>query len=94
MVAINAVELVAGGQAEHVTVLSGGTAVNPGSVSWALDANLGALSLSPDATGYNFQAPVGMPATKGNAVATDTANGATSAIPVVVSVSPLSFESP
>lgn len=94
MAAIIAIELVAGGAAEHVTVLSSNAAVSPSNVSWVLDANLNALSVTPDATGFNFAAPVGMPPTAGNAVATDITNGATSEIPIVVSINALTFQSP
>jgi len=94
MPAITSIELVAGAAAVHVTVDSQNVALAPGAVSWVVDANLQAVIITPDATGFNFQAPVGMPATNGNATATDTANGAVGVIPVIVSIAPLTFASP
>ena len=94
MPAITAIELTAGGATEHVIVDSLSVPVAPSAISWVMDANLAAILVTADSTGFLFSAPVGMPATQGNATATDTANGAVGVIPVIVSIAPLTFTSP
>lgn len=104
MASINTLTLTAGAAAVHVTVDYLGSPVSPQSIDWDLDPSLQALSVVPDATGFNFSAPAGMVPTPqpgagivpvtGNAMATDLSNGATANLAVLVTIAVLTFTSP
>lgn len=104
MAEIITLALVSGGPAVHVTVDYEAAGVSPEDISWTLDANLSAISVTADSSGFNFAAPSGMvpaptgatpaPQVMGNATALDTSNGAVGVLAVVVTLAPLTFSSP
>lgn len=95
MSAVIAITLFAGGAPVHVTVEQNSMTQTPFNISWALDDVLMPVAVIADSTGFNFSAPVGMPAVaKANAVASNSAGGGVGTLIVEVSVAPLTFTSP
>lgn len=81
----------------HVSVQDqAGDPIPPGDITWALDAALAGVTVTPDATGFNFSAPTGTGDETGPAVATYTPNGVTGSLGITVQivVSALQFVSP
>lgn len=91
---IGAISLVAGGSAVHVTVDQASVPQSPFSISWTLDGVLSPVSVTPDSTGFNFQAPAGMPPCQANAVALNANGGGVGTLIVTVTTAALTFTSP
>lgn len=87
------IELMAGGPPVNVQAYLGTAFQNPSNVGWTWDRVLQPISILPSSSGFNFQAPVGMPATlaPAAALATDNVSGAQGTVLVTVVVPALAF---
>lgn len=88
---ITSLNLVAG-TPKHVTIIDHNTSavLPPTNIIWHIDGSLGGLTMTPDSTGFSFQAPSPM---SGNAIATYSSggvsiNGPALVITVTASVQP------
>ena len=68
----------------------------PYQIAWSVDAVLQPVTITPDATGFFFQAPVGMLPTSvpADAVATNTSSGGVGTLQVMVVDGAMTFSSP
>jgi hypothetical protein len=90
------ITLIAGGPAVHITLFENAVTQSPYNFAWNSDAVLQPVAVYPDATGFYFQAPVGMPPTQAtaSATATDIKNGSSGVLGINVIASQITFTSP
>lgn len=87
------VTLVAGGPAVPVAIVQNALLQSPQNITWTFDNILQPVAIEPTADGFEFAAPVGMPATQApaQAIATDIATGGQGVVFVTVVVNQLCF---
>ncbi len=100
MAVVTQIDLTPGGPAVHVTVTDqAGTPLPPGEVTW--DGPPAGVTITADASGFEFVAAAGTPATTDAATATyagprapTPVAGPTLAVNIIVPVTALQYESP